>query len=154
MSLNKSSAHQAILMYILSQGLDGIDGNLARYFDQCSRFGAALDMVADRTACSFIYLNIAILLDNWFYSYCFIICIFLDFGSHYLQFLSSAMLKSESHKGKNTNENFIVHYYYNNYYFFVSLVVFSEVAAVFGWTLIMIPSLKSYLGFIFIIAMV
>ena len=62
------------------------------------------------------------------------------------------MLKSSSHKGKNTNENFIVHYYYNNYYFFVSLVVFSEVAAVFGWTLIMIPSLKNYLGFIFIIA--
>ena len=62
------------------------------------------------------------------------------------------MLKSESHKGKNKNENFIVHYYYTNYYFFVSLVVFSEVAAVFGWTLIVIPSLKKYLGFVFIIA--
>ena len=84
-------------------------------------------------------MNLASLLENKYQSYCFIICIFLDFGSHYLQFLSSAMAKSDSHKGKNKNENFIVYYYYNNYYFFVSLVVFSEVAAVTAWILITEP---------------
>ena len=40
-------------------------------------------------------------------------------------------MKSESHKGKNVKENFIVHYYYNNFKFFVSLIIFSEVCSVF-----------------------
>lgn len=64
------------------------------------------------------------------------------------------MLKSESHKGKNSNENVIVYYYYSNYYFFVSLVVFSEVAAILGWTLIMEPWLKNILGLLFIFAII
>ena len=55
----------------------------------------------------------------------------LDFGAHYLQFISSALLKSESHKGKNDKENFIVSYYYNNKIFFSMLVVLSEVCSVF-----------------------
>jgi len=39
-----------------SQILDGIDGWLARKFDQTSHFGAAMDMVADRIACAYVYM--------------------------------------------------------------------------------------------------
>jgi CDP-diacylglycerol--inositol 3-phosphatidyltransferase len=38
------------ICYAASQLLDVIDGMAARKFDQCSRFGAALDMVCDRTS--------------------------------------------------------------------------------------------------------
>ena len=34
--------------YTLSMGLDAFDGMAARHFDQCSRFGAVLDMVGVR----------------------------------------------------------------------------------------------------------
>ena len=57
-------------------------------------------------------------------------CLILDFGSHYLQLISTALLKSDSHKGKNKKENFVVEYYYNNKAFFILLVVGAEVAAV------------------------
>jgi len=39
--------------------LDGIDGILARKFNQTSNFGAVMDMVADRVACAFIYFTMA-----------------------------------------------------------------------------------------------
>ena len=72
--------------------LDGIDGKLARYFDQTSKFGAVMDMVADRTACSFLYMLLAIMYgdagvykQNYSYlSHIFFTCFVLDFGSHWL----------------------------------------------------------------------
>ncbi len=38
----------AAVFYIVSQGLDAVDGVTARYFKQCSSFGAVLDMLTDR----------------------------------------------------------------------------------------------------------
>ncbi|KAI7883257.1 CDP-diacylglycerol--inositol 3-phosphatidyltransferase [Lichtheimia hyalospora FSU 10163] len=35
------------ILYCISCLLDAVDGNAARYFDQCSKFGAVLDMVTD-----------------------------------------------------------------------------------------------------------
>ncbi|KAG1461247.1 hypothetical protein G6F46_003551 [Rhizopus delemar] len=34
-------------LYCISCLLDAVDGNAARYFDQCSKFGSVLDMVTD-----------------------------------------------------------------------------------------------------------
>ena len=40
-------------------------------------------------------------------------------------------MKSESHKGKNEKENFLVKYYYENYYFFIAIVFGAEICSVF-----------------------
>lgn len=49
------------------------------------------------------------------------------------QFFSfrSALMKSESHKGLNTDENFLIKFYYTNKIFFSTLVVGSETCTVF-----------------------
>lgn len=39
-----------IFLYGLSQLLDMFDGMAARHFNQCSNFGAVLDMVCDRAS--------------------------------------------------------------------------------------------------------
>jgi len=112
-------------------GLDAFDGMAARKLDQCSRFGAAQDMVSDRTSCASIYTVLMMIYPEPQYSYLFMTCFFLDFGSHFLKFCTGALMKSESHKRDNDKEsNFVVYYYYSNYYFFISLVTFSEVASV------------------------
>ncbi|KAI7855214.1 CDP-alcohol phosphatidyltransferase-domain-containing protein [Circinella umbellata] len=36
-----------VTLYCISCLLDAVDGNAARYFDQCNKFGAVLDMVTD-----------------------------------------------------------------------------------------------------------
>ena len=86
-------------------------------------------MISDRTSCSTIYMILSILYPA--YTYCFVTCFFLDFGSHFLQFCSSALMKSDSHKGKNEKENFLVKFYYSNGLFFGICVVCSEIASVF-----------------------
>ncbi len=40
--------HTAAFFYLVGQGLDAVDGVTARYFNQCSKFGAVLDMLTDR----------------------------------------------------------------------------------------------------------
>ncbi|KAI1316383.1 CDP-diacylglycerol-inositol 3-phosphatidyltransferase [Mortierella claussenii] len=41
-----------MLMYSISCLLDAVDGQAARYYDQCSKFGAILDMVTDSSLTS------------------------------------------------------------------------------------------------------
>ena len=88
-----------LFWYMVSMGLDAFDGKAARMFDQSSRYGAALDMVCDRAACSTMYMVLSIVIPTW--SFAFFMCFLLDTGSHWLQFQSTAIMKSESHKGKN-----------------------------------------------------
>lgn len=98
--------------YAISYVLDAFDGMTARRFNQTSRYGAALDMICDRLANAIMYM---ILASNYFghISFIFYICLLLDFGSHWLQFLSSATTGAH-HKGKNRKENWLVSIYYNN----------------------------------------
>ena len=70
--------------YSCSQLLDAIDGFAARKLNQCSKFGACLDMISDRTSCSTIYMLLATIYPEPIFSYCFLMCMVLDFGSHYL----------------------------------------------------------------------
>ena len=44
----------AAVCYCISQGLDAVDGQVARAFKQCSKFGAVLDMLTDRSATNHI----------------------------------------------------------------------------------------------------
>ena len=64
------------------------------------------------------------------YEYLWFTCFFLDFGSHFMQFCSTALMGAESHKGKNKYENKIVYLYYNVYAIFALIVFGSEAAAV------------------------
>ena len=45
--------------YGMSYGLDCLDGKAARTFNQCSRFGAALDQVCDRASNATCYMLLA-----------------------------------------------------------------------------------------------
>ena len=49
------------LFYGMSQALDAVDGLAARKFDQCSKFGAGLDMVCDRASIATIFMILAVL---------------------------------------------------------------------------------------------
>ena len=119
-----------IVCYGLSQLLDAVDGNAARYFNQCSRFGAALDMVCDRACNSLIFFALATLYPHPVASFCFLMCFILDFGSHWLQFQSTAFCKAVSHKGKNTKENFLVGLYYNNQTVFMTTCIGAEIGSI------------------------
>jgi len=55
----------------------------------------------------------------------FLTLLILDFGAHWLQFLSSSLTKSH-HKGKNRKENFIVAFYYKTGWFFTTICLGGE----------------------------
>ena len=81
---DKARWHMFCVCYGASYFLDALDGLAARRFDQCSRYGAALDMVCDRASNAMIYMILAALWAK--YSFAFYLCLLLDFGSHWLQF--------------------------------------------------------------------
>ena len=76
----------AMVLYLVSSMLDAFDGMAARHFNQCSQFGAALDMVTDRSAtmmllCALCRLYPAIMMPL------FQILLALDLSSHYIHML-------------------------------------------------------------------
>ena len=83
-ALSKDYWYVFAICYSLSYLLDAVDGHAARYFDQCSRFGAALDMVCDRASNATIYMVLGTLYPTL--SILMFACFILDFGSHWLQF--------------------------------------------------------------------
>jgi len=76
------------------------------------------------------------------YSMAFITCFILDFGSHWLQFQSSACLKATSHKGKNEKEHWVIAAYYNNYTIFAITVLGAEFATGFLFITAKVPELQ------------
>ena len=84
-------------------------------------------MVCDRASNAMIYMILASLWSK--YSFVFYMCLLLDFGSHWLQFQSSALTKTH-HKGKNKKENWLVHLYYNNPMVFKIVVPGAELGTV------------------------
>ena len=91
------------VFYGLNFVLDGIDGTAARYFNQCTRFGYALDMILDRIGSTLLFIKLSHLhlKELW------ILCMFLDISSHWFATLSS----SETHKKP---RNQILKLYYDN----------------------------------------
>lgn len=81
-ALSKDKWYLFAICYSLSYLLDAVDGNAARYFNQCSRFGAALDMVCDRASNATIYMVLGTLYPGL--SILMFACFVLDFGSHWL----------------------------------------------------------------------
>ncbi|RKP09770.1 CDP-alcohol phosphatidyltransferase-domain-containing protein [Thamnocephalis sphaerospora] len=101
-----------VALYCVSCLLDAVDGNAARYFDQCSRFGAVLDMVTDRstTTCMLCYLATAYPQ----FAVAFQLLISLDFSSHYMHMYSSLVTGAASHKLIAKSRSAILRAYYSN----------------------------------------
>ncbi|KAG0211966.1 CDP-diacylglycerol-inositol 3-phosphatidyltransferase [Mortierella sp. GBA30] len=101
-----------MVMYSISCLLDAVDGQAARYYNQCSKFGAVLDMVTDRctTACLLCFLASA----YPGYAIVFQFLIALDVSSHYMHMYSSLTSGATSHKKISESSNFILRAYYSN----------------------------------------
>ncbi|SAM08017.1 hypothetical protein [Absidia glauca] len=108
-----------VALYSLSCLLDAVDGNAARYFNQCSRFGAVLDMVTDRsflvlTRCTTTCLLCFLSLRNQSWTILFQFLISLDFASHYMHMYSSMTEGSSSHKKIAEDGSWYLRLYYTN----------------------------------------
>mmetsp|Transcript_18328 Transcript_18328/g.17450 ORF Transcript_18328/g.17450 Transcript_18328/m.17450 type:complete len:123 (+) Transcript_18328:226-594(+) len=107
-------------------------------------------MICDRASNSIMYLILSGVykeIDFVFYG-----CFFLDFSAHWFQFMTSALLKSESHKGKNTDENFLIYFYYNNKLFFSTMVIGAEACTVFLYLLNKMPALQENIPYLLLTA--
>eukprot|EP00474_Spongospora_subterranea_P006207 CRZ06665.1 hypothetical protein [Spongospora subterranea] len=108
LSFAMSSPILATCFYAISQLLDAVDGTVARAYNQCSKFGALLDMLTDRMSTMCLLIIIAIKDNNrWFP---FVLVIVLDLVAHWAQMYSSLMIGIQSHK-ENTNP--ILAFYYS-----------------------------------------
>lgn len=86
-----------LILYSLSFVLDAADGMAARALNQCSRFGAILDMITDRAAtCGFLAILCSILGPQTAIPAGGLIA--LDIMSHMVRMYSSLALGDESHK--------------------------------------------------------
>lgn len=86
-----------LVLYTLSFVLDAADGMAARALNQCSRFGAILDMITDRAATSgFLAILCSILGPHTAVPAGALIA--LDIMSHMVRMYSSLALGDDSHK--------------------------------------------------------
>eukprot|EP01059_Diplonema_ambulator_P022847 TRINITY_DN38186_c0_g1_i1.p1 TRINITY_DN38186_c0_g1~~TRINITY_DN38186_c0_g1_i1.p1 ORF type:complete len:217 (+),score=73.41 TRINITY_DN38186_c0_g1_i1:45-695(+) len=106
--------------YTLGFALDGADGMAARYFNQCSRFGAIFDMITDRAATAgFVSMLSHLYVDNtrketrWIVPTAAALLIGLDFVSHYVRMYSVGGVFA-SHKDTSTTRNPILKVYYSS----------------------------------------
>lgn len=115
-----------IILYSIGFILDEFDGRAARAFNQNSNFGAALDMVADRSATAGLCLILAQLYPNFLLA--FIIAIALDISSHYYSIYAKGILGKSSHKDSElwANSNVLLKLYYGNKPFMDVLILGNE----------------------------
>jgi len=92
-----SSVGCAAFFYLLGQGLDAVDGTVARMYGQSSNFGAVLDMLTDRMSTATLLVVLALLYRQWWGFFAFLIV--LDIVSHWYQMYSKATSGARSHKG-------------------------------------------------------
>lgn len=112
------------VLYFISFICDGVDGWLARKFNQVSTFGAVLDMVTDRvsTACL-----LAMLSQLYRPGLIFLALLGLDIASHWLQMYSTFLCGKSSHKDVEDKSSWLLRAYYQHRYFMAFCCVGSEV---------------------------
>ncbi len=114
-----------ISLYAIAFILDEFDGRAARAYNQSSNFGAALDMVADRSATAGLCLILAQLYPN--YLLAFIGAIALDVSSHYYLVYATGILGKTSHKDSaQWSTNGLMKLYYGNKSFMDLLILGNE----------------------------
>ena len=112
-------------LYAIAFILDEFDGRAARAYNQSSNFGAALDMVADRSATAGLCLILAQLYPQ--YSITFIVAITLDISSHYYLIYATGILGKDSHKDSaKWSSNVLLKFYYSKKLFMDLLVLGNE----------------------------
>jgi CDP-diacylglycerol--inositol 3-phosphatidyltransferase len=112
-------------LYAIAFILDEFDGRAARAYNQSSNFGAALDMVADRSATAGLCLILAQLYPN--YLLAFIGAIALDISSHYYLIYATGMRGAASHKDSaQWSNNPLLKLYYGNKPFMDLLILGNE----------------------------
>jgi len=113
-------------LYTIAFILDEFDGRAARAYNQSSNFGAALDMVADRSATAGMCLILAQLYPS--YLLFFILVIALDISSHYYLIYATGMLGQGSHKDASQwSSNRLLELYYGSKPFMDLLILGNEV---------------------------
>lgn len=101
----------ALNFYGLSCFLDVCHGFYAMYYDQCSQFGAVLDMITDRCSTTFLLFSLASSLPEWklwFQGLCV-----LDWVSHYVHMCATAST-GKSHKSIEADQSWTLSLYYTN----------------------------------------
>ncbi|KAH3900883.1 CDP-diacylglycerol--inositol 3-phosphatidyltransferase SCDLUD_002341 [Saccharomycodes ludwigii] len=121
----KSCPLLTTLIYGISCLLDAVDGTMARKYNQCSGFGAVLDMIADRstTACLIIYLS------SVYPSYLmpfFQMANALDLCSHYMHMYATLSTGGgKSHKDIE-KEQWLLNLYYSRRDVLFTICAFNE----------------------------
>lgn len=117
-------------LYAIAFILDEFDGRAARAYNQSSNFGAALDMVADRSATAGMCLILAQLYPD--YLLAFIGAIALDISSHYYLIYATGLLNKSSHKDSaEWSSNRLLKLYYGNKAFMDLLILGNELFYIF-----------------------
>ncbi len=112
-------------LYAIAFILDEFDGRAARAYNQSSNFGAALDMVADRSATAGMCLILAQLYPDYLLG--FIGAIALDISSHYYLIYATGLLNKSSHKDSaEWSSNRLLKLYYGNKAFMDLLILGNE----------------------------
>ncbi|KAF9053559.1 CDP-diacylglycerol-inositol 3-phosphatidyltransferase [Hymenopellis radicata] len=114
LSLHYMSYHPryCTIAYVISCLLDAVDGPVARYRGEESKFGAVLDMVTDRCTTSCLLCYLASAYPDYAVAFQFLIA--LDFSSHYMHMYSSIITGSSSHKSVTSEVSRILWLYYND----------------------------------------
>ncbi|KAL8446235.1 hypothetical protein Emed_005190 [Eimeria media] len=97
-------------LYMLSQGLDALDGYAARKYKQVSVFGACLDQLLDRLSTCLLYVLCAVAYPP--YAVAFFCCLLADVGGHWLHFFAAAAAGAASHKQVDRSSSLVLHHYY------------------------------------------
>ncbi|MEO1218933.1 MAG: CDP-alcohol phosphatidyltransferase family protein [Bacteroidota bacterium] len=101
-----------VILYGMSQLLDTLDGYAARYFNQPTQYGAALDMVIDRVSTAALLMAVTMLYPR--YVGLFMALLGLDIASHFVHMYSSLLQGKKSHKHIAQDQPWLLRHYYTN----------------------------------------
>ena len=126
--LMRSHPTYTTIVYGISCLLDAVDGTMARKYDQCSLFGAVLDMVSDRstTACLICYLCCA------YFDRCPLLVPVLqllnalDLSSHYMHMYATLNCTKETTHKKIEKEQWLLNLYYSRRDVLFTVCAFNE----------------------------
>ena len=92
--------------------LDALDGHAARLLNQCSKFGAMLDMLTDRCATMCLLTTLSTFYPS--FMFLFQLSMTIDISCHWLHVHTSLLQGSTSHKFVDPTGNYWMKLYYTD----------------------------------------